>query len=149
MGKQLKPGNGEWWTAPAEASSGRLVMVTGRSDVGEFRSHGKYNVRVEVTWPYECGPDGMPSEADSALMEQAQDAMQSAFLADPVALLTGIYTGDGERTWVFYTLSVNIFGRKLNEALADMPLLPISIYCENDPGWEEYAEMAETRIALD
>ncbi len=149
MSKQLKPGKGEWWTAPAEAPSGRLVMVTGRSDVEAFRSNGKYKVRVEVSWPYECGADGMPADDVSELMEQAQEAMQSVFLEDPVALLTGIYTGDGERTWVFYTLSTNIFGRKFNDALSGLPVLPLTIYCENDADWAEYSEMARTRIDLD
>ena len=62
-------------------------------------------------------------------------------LANVSAMMTGIYTGEGRRDWVFYTLSTNIFGRKLNEALASLPLLPISIYCENDPSWGEYDEM--------
>lgn len=35
--------------------------------------------------------------------------------------MTGIYTGDGERNWIFYTLSLPIFGSKLNEALAPLP----------------------------
>ena len=74
-------------------------------------------------------------------MEDVQDAMQSAFIKDPVAVLTGIYTGDGERNWVFYTLSTHIFGRKINEALAPFDLLPIEIYTENDPKWAEYDEM--------
>ncbi|MDE6279689.1 MAG: DUF695 domain-containing protein, partial [Paramuribaculum sp.] len=49
----------------------------------------------------------------------------------------------------FYTLSTHIFGRKLNEALKDMPVLPISIYCENDPDWLEYDEMSEAEINID
>ena len=43
-------GGGVWWTAPAESESGRLMMVTGRRDVGRFRENPKFNVRVEVTW---------------------------------------------------------------------------------------------------
>ena len=64
-------------------------------------------------------------------------------------MLTGVFTGDDERNWVFYTLSTNIFGRKLNEALADMPVLPLEIYCENDPQWQAYDEMSEAEINID
>ena len=71
------------------------------------------------------------------MMEQVQEALQKEFRKDPVAVLTGIYTGDGRRDWIFYTLSTHIFGRKLNETLAPFPLLPLTVYCENDPGWEE------------
>jgi hypothetical protein len=42
---------------------------------------------------------------------------------------------------VFYTLSTHIFQRKLNEALAELPLLPLQISAENDPNWDEYSEM--------
>ena len=76
-------------------------------------------------------------------MEDVQEAMVAEFKKDPVAVLTGIYTGDGERNWVFYTLSTHIFGRKINEILAPFDLLPISIYTENDPDWEEYSQMKE------
>ncbi len=82
-------------------------------------------------------------------MSEVQDLLIGTFKRDPVAVLTGIFTGDDERNWVFYTLSTNIFGRKLNEALADMPLLPISIYCENDPDWAAYDEMCEAEIKID
>ena len=68
---------------------------------------------------------------------------------DPVAVLTGIFTGDSQRDWIFYTLSTHIFGRKLNEALESFPLLPLTIYTENDPSWEEYDEMSEAEIKLD
>ena len=76
-------------------------------------------------------------------MEGVQDALEQAFKKDPVAVLTGIYTGDNERNWVFYTLSTHIFGKKINEALAQFELLPITIYCENDAEWNEYQEMKE------
>ncbi len=146
------PETGSWWTAPAESDeTGRTVMVTGRRDVDKFRSNPRFNIRVEVTWDYaaEATPAGMPTEATAEMMEQVQEALQKEFKRDPVAVLTGIYTGDGRRDWIFYTLSTHIFGRKLNEVLAPFPLLPLSIYCENDPGWEEYDEMARAEIKLD
>lgn len=140
--------NGIWWTAPAEAEGGsELVMVTGRRDVERFRSNPRFNVRVTVSWRY--AQSGMPDAATSELMEQAQERLQREFTKDPVAVLTGIYTGAGQRDWVFYTLSIHIFGRKLNEALADLPVLPLEISAESDPGWEEYAEMATTEINMD
>ena len=60
--------------------------------------------------------------------------------------MTGIYTGDDRRDWIFYTLSVHIFGRKLNEALADLPTLPLHIIAENDPRWEAYDEMQQFEV---
>ena len=91
----------------------------------------------------------MPDTATSEMMEKVQDILQAEFKKDPVAVLTGIFTGDGKRDWVFYTLSTHIFGRKLNELLAPLPLLPLTVYCENDPSWEAYDEMCQAEIKLD
>lgn len=140
---------GIWWTAPAQSEDGRLIMVTGRKDVAKFRNNTRFNIRVEVKWPYAGDQSGMPDMATSELMEQAGDAINAVLRRDPVAVMTGIFTGDNERDWIFYTLSTNIFGKKLNEALADMPLLPIEIYCENDPEWAAYDEMSQVEINID
>lgn len=132
----------DWWTCPTESEDGRLVMVTGRRDIEKFRDNPRFNIRVEITWVYnESKAAGMPDLATSELMEQATENLNTIFEKDPVAVLTGIYTGAGERNWVFYTLSTHIFQRKLNEALAELPLLPLQISAENDAEWEEYAEM--------
>jgi len=136
----------EWWTSPQESESGRIILVTGRKDVEKFRTNPKFSIRVEITWKYEGQPDGMPEFENSVMMEKVTERLECAFEKDPVAVLTGIFTGDDERNWVFYTLSTNIFGRKLNEALSDLPLLPLEISCENDPDWEQYKEMSEAEI---
>ena len=141
--------NENWWTAPTESESGKLIMVTGRKDVEKFRSNPRFNIRVEVTWKYDGDASGMPDKETSTLMEEVQEALQKGFKKDPVAVLTGIFTGDNQRDWIFYTLSTHIFGRKLNESLASFPLLPLTIYTENDPGWEEYDEMSEAEIKMD
>lgn len=133
----------DWWTSPTESDNGRLIMVTGRRDVEKFRNNPRFNIRIEITWKYEGGASGMPDLKTSSLMEQVQEALEKEFEKDPVAVLTGIYTGDDERNWVFYTLSTHIFGKKINEALLAFEMLPITIYAENDPEWNEYQEMKD------
>ena len=145
---KLKIGN-EWWTAPAEAANGQLIMVTGRRDMEPVMAMGVYVYRVEVTWRYEGDAHGMPDEATSQLMEQAHDALCATFDRDPVAVLTGIYTGDGERNWVFYLRSLHIFQRKFNEALAGIPALKLEFDADEDPEWLEYQQMCEARVDTD
>lgn len=132
-----------WWTAPLEDDNGHLIMVTGREDVEKFRSNPRFNIRVTITHPYKHTTDGMPDEEDSAVLDDVLTRLQAELKADPVAVITGIYTGADERTLVIYTKSVNIFNKKLNLALAPLPLLPFQITAENDPDWEEYDEMNE------
>lgn len=140
---------GKWWTAPAEAESGDLILVTGRSDIDKFRRRGKFSIRVEVAWKY--ADSGLPADNSdvAALLGEIDTSFHRVLAADPVAVLTGIFTGDGERTWVFYTVSTNLFQKKLNEALAPFPLLPLQITAENDHDWLAYAEMAELEVQGD
>jgi hypothetical protein len=50
---------------------------------------------------------------------------------------------------VFYTRSLHIFQRKLNEILAPFPAMPLEFYAADDPDWEEYRELRETEIDAD
>lgn len=134
----------EWWSAPAESENGELIIVTGRRNMDDVMATGKYVNRVEVTWLYAEG--GMPDVKTSETMEAVTDSLKEVFKKDPVAVLTGIYTGAGERNWVFYTMSLPIFGKKFNEALADFEMLPLEFYADNDPDWLEYKELCETEI---
>ena len=131
----------DWWTCPTESLDGRLIMVSGRRDIDKYRQNPRFNIHIEIAWRYDSAD--MPDEPTAIIMEQATEALNAVLDADPVAVMTGIYTGAGERTWVFYTLSTHIFQKKLNEALADLPLLPLVISAENDPTWAEYDEMRE------
>ena len=130
-----------WWTSPLEDENGNLIMVTGRGDIDKFRSNPKFKIRVTVTIPYKAISSGMPTDEEADQLQAIADSFDTVLKADPVAVLTGIYTGAGERQMVFYTLSTNIFTKKLNLALEPFPLLPLTITAENDPDWEEYDEM--------
>lgn len=139
---KLKIGN-EWWTSPTESETGALIIVTGRQGVEPVIATGKYNDRIEITWKYTPDKNGMPDFKTSSLMEQVTDELNNAFAKDSAAVMTGIYTGDGERNWVFYTLNPKKFQYMLNDALKDFELLPITLYAEKDPEWNEYREMKD------
>lgn len=135
----------EWFTALSEDESGNLVAVSGRDELTEFVQAGKFKERVEITWKYEGDEKGMPSEELAEQMENVQETLKKAMEKDKLSILTGVYTGGGEKVWVFYTRTVRVFGERLNEALASFELLPISIYTEVDPEWEEYLDMYEMK----
>lgn len=137
----------DWWTAPAEGDDGRLILVTGRRGMDNIISTGHYRYRVEVTWRYDGDDKGLPQYGDSKVMEEVTDALNACFDSDPVAVMTGIYTGDGQRNWVFYTRSLHIFQRKFNEVMSPFPTLPLEFEAEDDPDWQEYREMCQCEVA--
>ena len=59
------------------------------------------------------------------------------------AVVTGIYTGGGERNWIFYARNTAHFQYAFNKALSSFDVLPLSIYAEKDPDWAEYNEMKD------
>ena len=130
-----------WFTTVTESDNGAVMFVGGRDEVDAFMESGKLRERVEITWPYESDAQGMPTEEESMRMEAPQEALRKAMEKDKLAILTGVYTGDGARTWVFYTRNIPAFGERLNQALAPFEQLPITIYTEKDAEWNEYREM--------
>ena len=134
----------EWWSAPLEGDNGDLVIVTARDDMQEVLASGVFVYRIDTSWRYADG--GMPNLETSTLMEQITDSLQEVLRKDPVAVMTGIYTGAGERNWVFYTRSLHIFQKKFNEALAPFPEIPLTFHAEEDPDWEEFKEVASHKI---
>ncbi len=134
----------KWWTSPAESESGKTVIVTGLDNVDALRESGKYIYRLDVNWDYEPLPSGMPTDADARIMEQATDALIAAFRKSKAAVLTGIYTGDGRRDWIFYCLNLKVFSSVFNHALENLPKMPLAIEATEDPDWEEYTTMKES-----
>lgn len=135
----------EWFTALSEDDAGHLVTVSGRDELTEFIQSGKFKERAEITWKYEGDDKGMPEDELAEKMETVQETLRKAMEKDKLSILTGVYTGAGEKVWVYYTRTVRVFGERLNEALAPFELLPISIYTEVDPEWEEYLDMYEMK----
>ena len=135
----------EWFTALSEDEKGQLVTVCGREELTEFVKSGKFKERVEISWKFEGDEKGMPSDELAEKMESVQEAMAKAMEKDKLAILTGVYTGGGEKTWIFYTRTVRVVGERLNEALESFELLQIEIYTEVDPEWDEYLDMYEMK----
>lgn len=131
----------DWWTTPTESEKGNRIIVTGRRGVDAAIFSGKFNDRVEITWEYQPDSDGMPDFKTSVMMEKVTEALSLAFGKDQAAVMTGIYTGDGERNWIFYSRNLQKFQLLLNQALMDFEVLPLRIYVEKDPDWNEYNEM--------
>lgn len=134
-----------WFSTIAEADNGFPIFIAGRDDIDAFRLSGKFPERVEIYWTYQPDYNAMPSEADGLLMEQVQTVLKRAIEKDKLGILTGVYTGNMERTLVFYVRTSVVFGQRLNEALSDFEMLPITLYVEKDTAWNEYLEMCEIK----
>lgn len=130
-----------WFTALSQDDNGHLIFVTGRKDLDSFRATGSLKVKVEIKWRYEADNEGMPNEDTAELMADIEPKLRRIMERDKLAILTGNYTGGGEKYWIFYTRHLPTFGERLNACLAEYDTLPLEIFCEEDPLWEEYLDM--------
>lgn len=135
----------EWFSALSENEDGQMIIISGRDEINDFAKSGKFKDRIEITWKYEPFEKGMPDEQTAELMEEVETALRKAIEKDKLAILTGVYTGAAEKVWIFYARTSVVFGERLNEALANFELLPIQIYVEKDPEWDEYLDMYEMK----
>ena len=136
----------KWFTALSDNEDGTVTFISGRSDIDAFIESGKLKERVEVTWHYAADDKGLPADDKEAqVMEAVEERLRTALEKDRLAILTGIYTGQGKRDWIFITRQTQAFGERLNEALTGLPQLPIEIYAEQDPDNEEYKSLLEIR----
>ena len=135
---------GEWATSPLTSAinDNRVVFVTGRMDVAKYREKN-FNIRIDVEISYKATNSGLPDDDDARLLAGITDSLVVTFKKNPVAVLTGIYTGDNKRSWIFYAKYIHLFQKQFNLALASFPLLNLTLYSENDPTWSEYDEMRE------
>lgn len=136
----------KWFTALSENEDGTYTFISGRSDIDEFIKSGKMKERLEVTWKYEADAKGLPAnDHEAEIMEAVEERLRKAMEKDKLAILTGIYTGQGKRDWVFIARNTIAFGERLNDALAGLPQLPITIYAEQDPDNDEYKSLLDLK----
>lgn len=130
-----------WFTSLSENDKGQLIFITGRLNLDEFKNSRKLKVCVEIKWPFDHDLEGMPTEEDAKLIAEIEPLLRKAMEKDKLAILTGNYTGGGEKYWVWYTRHLPTFGERLNQVLAPYKLLPLEIKCTEDEDWEEYSDM--------
>lgn len=133
----------EFFSVVAENDQNEMVFVTCRDQVDNFRTTKKLKERIEIYWKYTPTSKGLPNEEESKQMEEMQEKLTAVVEKDKLAILTGVYTGNAERTFVYYARTSKVFFERLNDCLHSMPVLPLEFYVEIDPDWEEYLEMLE------
>ena len=131
----------DWFTSVSHTEEGAIVLLTVRKGLTQFIESGKLRVRVDIAWPYTAEPDGMPDEETARLIEEIEPKLRRIMEKDKLAILTGNYTGGGQKDWIFYTRHLPSFGERLNECLAPYPTLPLEIQCQEDEDWSDYHEM--------
>jgi hypothetical protein len=74
-------------------------------------------------------------------MKPLEDRLVEALEAEEAGTLAFVHTYGGTRQWHFYVSELADLGAVINQALASLPKLPISLDVEDDPDWSEMAKV--------
>lgn len=128
----------KWETALALDENNANIIITRRIDIDNFRATGKLPFCIEIDYPYSPDATNMPSAEDENLIARMEERLRTAMEKDKLGILTGSYLGGGHKYLVFYCRNVDVFFDRLDEALGDLPELPLSFDAARDPEWEQY-----------
>ncbi|MBO6012649.1 MAG: DUF695 domain-containing protein [Bacteroidales bacterium] len=135
-----------WFTALSENEDGTFTFISGRTGIDEFINSHKLRERIEVVWTYQADAKGLPADdAEAQRMEEVVDKLREVMEKDKLAIMTGVYTGQGQREINFICRNVAAFGERLNNTLSVYPKLPIVIHAYDDPDNEEYRDLLELK----
>ena len=133
------------WVAAEGAMGDRLSLLRFRPGLKRFLGDPRFSRRLQVTWSFDDdGGSGMPSEEDSDAMRPLEDRLVGALEVDGAGVLAFVFTHAGRREWHFYVSASADLGAIVNEALEDMPGLPIEIALEDDPDWGELGAVLDS-----
>ncbi len=90
-------------------------------------------------WKY-ASESGQPGPIDLGGMNSLEDALEGALKGSHVATLAVVSTGENLREWTFYALSEDSFLERFDEAIGNLPPLPIEIHTAHDPTWSMYTK---------
>jgi hypothetical protein len=137
--KNLSPNN-DWFISNALENEAPAI-IRGRENLTDFMNSKEYEERVEVIWNTKNSTDkGFSTPEENELMQQVEDSLVDIMEVDFQAVLTIVYTDKHKRSWIFYTKELSEFMNRLNSALSEFELLPLSISNSSDSNWEMYKE---------
>lgn len=100
--------------------------------------------RIEIVWTYQSpNESGMPGPDDQDIMNQFEARLVAAWQNAGIGHLSMLITGNQICEWQWYLKDVDQALFILNEAIADLPPLPIDIHTETDPDWYAYSNFMQ------
>lgn len=136
--RSIPSANIDAWTLAEGDHDGKPSLLRFRPELKRFLGDKRYPRRLTITWAY-ADPDGddLPDNETTDLMRDFEDRVVDAIERDSLGVLAFVYTFAGDREWHIYLADAKAVGAALNDALAEMPRLPIQIEATDDPAWEE------------
>jgi hypothetical protein len=121
------------------------MLLRFRPGLRKFLGDPRFSRRLQITWSYvDDNSSGMPSREDSEAMKPMEDRLVEALEAEQSGVLAFVHTHGGARQWHFYISDSADLGALINQALSELPKLPILLQVEDDPEWGEMSKVLDS-----
>ena len=133
----------EWLTATAKEDE-LTVIFRLLPEIPTGLVTANFPARIEIVWTYQSpNESGMPGPDIQQIMNQFEEHLVNSWQNAGLGYLTMLITGNNICEWQWYLKDVDEALLILNEAIADLPTLPIDIHTEIDPDWYAYSNFMQ------
>jgi Family of unknown function (DUF695) len=143
---RIPSANIDAWTGAAGERDGLPSLLRFRPNLKNFLGDPRYSRRLQITWTCKRSNTGMPSSEESDSMRAMEDALVEVLEAADAGVLASVFTHGSTRTWKFYVAESADLAGLINDALAELPRLPIDLSIEDDPEWSELRQLLESAL---
>lgn len=138
-----QPPEQEWLTATAE-EEGVNVLFRLLPHIPLGIATSDFPDRIEILWPYQSlNESKLPGPQDREQMSQFEELLIHIWEESGLGHLTMLITGNELCHWQWYVRDQEQALESFNQALADLPDLPIQIHSESDPDWYSYSNFMQ------
>ena len=142
MNLSANSNNDDWSLYDGIWGNGHPILLRFRNGLESYIGSQEYPLRYMITWSFEDFEEGgYPSTKEIDAVEDFENLIYDKLQEGNQCICVAVITNNGEREWIFYSSDTEETHHRLNLALENSPVYPISIVTCPDPGWEEYNGM--------
>jgi hypothetical protein len=131
------------WTVGTADQDGQPLVIRVRGHMPDVAERQRHAHLVVVGWPYDGVDTGLPTDADSALMQAFEDAVAAGAERGGTGIQVASITGAGHKEWRYYAHDAEAFVAALNASLDGHPTYPLEIEMFDDSEWQGLQQLLD------
>lgn len=137
---ELQSSSEDRWSVGQGQKNGQPLLIRFRSEPPQGVDAAAYPFLLSATWSYQAGRAGMPDAEELERMTRFEEALESTLEGSQSAYLMLVFTGNGNRDWLFYSRGEDDSMRRINQGLKGHPVYPVEFSVQRDPHWRAYRQ---------
>ena len=131
------------WTVGTADQDGQPLVIRVRGQMPPAPERQRHAHLVVVGWPYDGTDTGLPTDADSVLMQAFEDAVAAGAERGGAGVQVASLTGAGHKEWRYYAAEADAFVAALNDSLGGHETYPLEIEMFDDAEWQGLQQLLD------